>query len=273
VSERTIVTAGATPEARPIAPAELIAAVLPRLPGALLAFDVDGVLAPLVDHVEQSALSTGVDAALATLARHTHVTLLSGRSLDSLRGLLDFPPGLFVVGSHGLEVHGGEGVALSSAEQDAYERVTGLGRRAVAESGDGAWLEYKPASVAVHTRQADGPGVAGAVGALEVAAMAVPGVTVKAGHDVVELLVRQTDKGTALLSLAHSVAATSVVFLGDDRTDEEAFARMSANDLAVRVGPGDTVARFRLRGTAEVTEFVTGLARAVGGDVSSPDRS
>lgn len=252
-----------TPGPLPISADELTAVVLGVMPGALLAFDVDGVLAPLVDHVDQSALSAGVDTALAELARRTPVTLLSGRSLESLRSLLEFPPDLYVIGSHGLEVHGGDGLALSADEQDVYDVLTTLGRRAVAECGDGAWLEHKPASVALHTRLANGPAVPAAVGSLVAAAVTVPGVTVKAGHDVVELLVRATDKGTALLELAARVHATTVVFLGDDRTDEDAFARMGPGDVSVRVGPGETIARYRLPGTTAVAEFVSRLAQAL----------
>ena len=246
-----------------VQPSDLTTAVLERLPGALLAFDVDGVLAPLVEHVDQSALTPGVDEALAVLARHTPVTLLSGRSLDSLKRLLDFPPGLFVIGSHGLEVHGASGVELTGDEQDLYELLTSLGRRCVEESGRGAWLEYKPASVAVHTRQADRARASDAVAALVAAAMRLDEATVKAGHQVVELFVRDTDKGTALLDLAGRVEAKSLVFLGDDRTDEEAFARMGPGDLSVRVGPGETVARLRLAGHAQAAEFVIRLADSV----------
>jgi trehalose-phosphatase len=244
-------------------PPELTAAVLARLPGALLAFDVDGVLAPLVEHVDQSALTPGVDEALAVLARHTPVALLSGRSLESLARLLDFPPGLLVIGSHGLETHGAAGLELTGDEQDLYELLTSLGRRCVEECGDGAWVEYKPASVAVHTRQADPERAGDAVAALVAAAMRLDEATVKAGHRVVELFVRDTDKGTALLDLAERVEAKSIVFLGDDRTDEEAFARMGADDLSVRVGPGDTVARLRLAGHAQAAEFVKLLADSV----------
>ena len=238
----------------PIEPAALAAEVHRRLPGALVAFDVDGVLAPLVDHVADSVLTAGVDTLLGELAERTPVALLSGRSLDSLRGLLEFPPGVYVIGSHGLEVHGDDRLALSGDEQDVYDELVRLGRRAVAECGDGAWLEYKPASVVLHTRQARGPGVADAVGRLVARAVAVPGVTIKAGHDVVELLVRSADKGTALLELAARVRATALVFLGDDRTDEDAFARMGPGDVSVRVGPGDSGALFRLPGTAAVAE-------------------
>ncbi len=243
----------------PIEPDDLATLVGQHVPGAVLAFDVDGVLAPLVDHVEHSALTAGVDRLLGELAEHAPVALLSGRSLESLRKLLDFPPGVYVIGSHGLEVHGDDRLALSNDEQDVYDELVRLGRLAVDACGDGAWLEYKPASVVLHTRQAHGPGVPDAVGALVATAVAVPGVTVKAGHDVVEVLVRATDKGTALLELAARVQAKTLVFLGDDRTDEDAFTKMGPGDISVRVGPGDSVARFRLAGTSAVAEFLSTL--------------
>lgn len=260
----TIDVPEAEPRGIPIAPAELTATVLARLPGALLAFDVDGVLAPLVDHVDQSALSAGVAEALAVLARATPVTLLSGRSLESLSRLLVFPEGLMVIGSHGLEVYGTAGLELTSDERARYDRLVELGEECALTIGGGAWLERKPASVAVHTRLSPHRDrVQEAIGQLVATAVHMDGVTVKAGHDVVELMVRATDKGTALIDLAHRVHASSVVFLGDDRTDEDAFALMSPDDVSVRVGPGDTVAHYRLAGTAEVAAFVTGLADAV----------
>ena len=88
--------------AEPITPEALVELLLPRVTDALLAFDVDGVLAPLVAHADEAKLSEGVADALAILAGRHHVALLSGRSLGSLSRLLDFPDGLHVIGSHGL---------------------------------------------------------------------------------------------------------------------------------------------------------------------------
>ena len=72
------------------------------------------------------------------------------------------------------------------------------------------------------------------------------------GKQVVELAVVQTDKGRALDVLRHQVGATAAVFVGDDVTDEKAFARLSGPDLGVKVGPGETLAGFRHRRPAEV---------------------
>lgn len=253
-----------------VTPPELVSLVAERLPGALVAFDVDGVLAPLVSHVSESAMAEGVVAALTSLASACQVALLSGRSLASIATLLEFPPGLHVIGSHGLEVLGRPAVQLDDDEQREYEVVTHLARQAAAASGPGAWVEYKPASVVLHTAEADGEQVHEAVAELIDRAP----TAVKPGHHVVELLVRQTDKGTALLALGAELAATSLVFLGDDATDEDAFARMGADDISVRVGPGTTVARWRLQDSAAAARFAIGLAAAVDGrGISSPGRA
>ena len=55
-----------------------------------------------------------------------------------------------------------------------------------------------------------------------------------------------TDKGEAVDILREQTASTAVVFFGDDVTDEKAFRRMRDGDVGVKVGPGDTVAGFRV---------------------------
>jgi trehalose-phosphatase len=50
------------------------------------------------------------------------------------------------------------------------------------------------------------------------------------------------------------------VFLGDDVTDEEAFAMMGEDDISVRVGDGATVARYRLGGPDDVVSLLERLA-------------
>ena len=55
----------------------------------------------------------------------------------------------------------------------------------------------------------------------------------------------------------------SSVFVGDDVTDEEAFAVLGADDVAIKVGGGDTIAAYRLRGPGTVAEWLTHLANAL----------
>ena len=121
-------------------------------------------------------------------------------------------------------------------------------------------MEYKPASVVLHTREADQRLASPAVDAVTNLARMIDGAQVKPGSDVVELLARTASKGEALLHLAARLERSPVVYLGDDITDEDAFHTMSDADVSVRVGPGESAAAHRLAGPAEVAEFLSLLA-------------
>jgi trehalose-phosphatase len=244
---------------REVEPTELAELLRPVLPSALVGFDVDGVLAPIVEHADDARLLDGTNERLTGLAARTEVAIVSGRSLDSLERLFGFPTGLHVVGSHGLELRDAPAMELDDAERATFEQLEILGTRAVNAAGDGAWLEYKPASVVLHTRSADAAPAAAAVDALTNLARNVSGAQVKEGHEVVELLARSASKGEALVALADRLGRSPLVFLGDDVTDEDAFALMTDGDVSVRVGPGDTAARYRLADPDAVAAFVDAL--------------
>ena len=105
----TDVTTPAPITPSPITPAQLAEVIAPMLDSALVGFDVDGVLAPLVEHADASRLSPGVAESLAALSARTTGAILSGRSLESLERLFDFAANLYVIGSHGLEMRGDAG--------------------------------------------------------------------------------------------------------------------------------------------------------------------
>lgn len=238
-----------------LSPSELADIARPLLPNALIAFDVDGVLAPLVEHADDAVLSPGVAESLTSLGRRTDVAIISGRSVATLDNLFAFPPEIVVVGSHGLEQRGAPPLVLDERERATLDQLTLLGSKAVEAAGAGAWLEHKPASVVVHVRAADPDRAAPALAALRNLAGMVVGAAAKPGHMVLELLARGGSKGDALDQLRRE--GQPVVFLGDDVTDESAFERMGDTDVAVRVGHGPTAARYRLAGTEQVVEFLT----------------
>ncbi|MGI9064320.1 MAG: trehalose-phosphatase [Pseudonocardiaceae bacterium] len=227
---------------------------LARTPRLLVACDYDGTLAPIVedpDAARPRPESVTAVRALASL-NATTVAVISGRALRDLATLSRLPSEVHLVGSHGSEFDVGFVHAMDPVARELRERVLAELARMV-DGVPGVGLEEKPASIAVHVRRA-----AHDVGERVVQqVLAGPanwdGVQVTAGKAVVELAVVQTDKGHALDVLRHEVGASAAVFLGDDVTDEKAFTRLTGPDMGVKVGPGDTVAGYRVDSTEDIS--------------------
>lgn len=242
-----------------LAPDQLAELVRPHLADGLVAFDVDGVLAPIVAHADDSRLSPDVHDLLASLATRTTVGIVSGRALESLERLFAFPDELHVFGSHGLEERGEPADALDDDEQYTFEQLEIIASRGVEAAGDGAWLEYKPASVVLHVREADPERSTPVVEAVTNLARMIDGAQITPGSGVVELLARTASKGSALLTLAERTGSAPIVYLGDDVTDEDAFTVMGDADVSVRVGPGDSSARYRIADPTAVVDLLRAL--------------
>jgi trehalose 6-phosphate phosphatase len=224
-----------------------------RTPTLLIACDYDGTLAPIVDNPEQAFPHRESVAALRALASFadTHVAVVSGRSLRDLAALSRLPAEIHLVGSHGSEFDAGFVSALDD-QQIELRRVITEELAAIVQRGDpGFGLEKKPASVAFHYRNADPDEAAKAVREILDGPASRAGVQVKRGKMVIELAVIETDKGTAIETLRRQVAADAVLFIGDDVTDEDAFAVLAGPDLGVKVGPGETAAARRLADTED----------------------
>ncbi|GAA1794349.1 trehalose-phosphatase [Planosporangium flavigriseum] len=228
-----------------------------RVPSLLVACDYDGTLAPIVEDPTRAAPLPEAVAALRALASlpQTTVAVISGRALRDLAALSRLPSEVHLVGSHGSEFDVGFVDALAPDLQqlrgELVETLSGLVRRR-----PGVRLELKPASVAVHFRAAE-PEVAHLVLESILTGPATwPGVTVTQGKQVVELSVITTNKGLAIDALRTQLSASAVVFLGDDVTDENAFAHLHGPDLGVKIGPGDTRAHFRVSGPVDAVRLL-----------------
>jgi GH15 family glucan-1,4-alpha-glucosidase len=92
------------------------------------------------------------------------------------------------------------------------------------------------------------------------AAARQPALHVRQGKMVVELSVIKTDKGIALQTLRQRLGATAVLFLGDDVTDEDAFKTLTGPDVGIKVGEGDTAAKFRIPDTQAVARLLADIA-------------
>ncbi|MYM20656.1 trehalose-phosphatase [Brevibacterium sp. 5221] len=269
---------------------------LAHAPSLLIALDFDGVLAPLQDDPATSAPLPESARAVRRLAAlpGTFVGYISGRPLEVLRELSQAPAPAVFVGSHGAEE---DFSALGAADPGTADRGAGPDtadplapdageRRTLARldaafadiSGDvdddGFWMESKPLGRAFHTRDAR-PGAARAVGErLDEVAAAVPEARVVRGKDVYEFTTRHVTKGDGLRAMLARTGAAAALYVGDDVTDEDAFAVLTGvpGGLGVKVGAGETAAEARIGAPSDVAALLAGLADARAQAVAAPQR-
>jgi trehalose 6-phosphate phosphatase len=200
---------------------------------ALLAFDFDGTLAPIVEDPQRAVLPDTTRALLSALAARRRCAVLSGRALDDLRARLAGLPLVALVGNHGLEIAGepppeGLRAGVHAWSAELAERLAHL---------PGVRIEDKGLTLSVHFRGAPAPERAEAE--IRAAADGLPGARVFGGKAVVNVAPQGApDKGDALAALLAVAPTPAALYVGDDETDEPAFALAAdAPVLGVRVGP------------------------------------
>jgi trehalose 6-phosphate phosphatase len=228
--------------------------------------DFDGTVTPIVDNPADAHLGPGMKAALEALTRR-HDTLLvfiSGRSVDDLRQRVGIPNVVYA-GNHGLEISGG---GVSFVEPSAVAKRDLLKRLVDGLDGSlrhirGAWVEDKTLTATVHYRQA-APRDEGAVANIVHAALAHQSeiFQLNAGKKVFEIVPRaKWHKGAAVCWINARLAGPGAasIYIGDDRTDEDAFVQL-LGEITIRVGSeGDTAARYHVEDPGQVRVFLEWL--------------
>jgi len=208
-------------------------------PATALFLDADGTLLAFADDPEGVVVPEGMLDTLDAIhdALGGALALVSGRAITSLDGIFGRPRWA-AAGQHGLERREADG-RTTTARVDADE-LTRL-REAVHDAGramPGVRVEDKSWSVALHCRErpeymAELERVAPAIAAR------FPGFELQPGNFVYEFKPRGMDKGLAVAAFleAPPFHGRYPVYLGDDLTDEHAFALVNERGGAsVRVG-------------------------------------
>jgi trehalose 6-phosphate phosphatase len=238
----------------------------------LVALDFDGVLAPIVSVPSDARPLPGSAAAVEALAGlpDTVVVMVSGRGLADLATVSGFRRPVRLVGSHGFEFDDGP-VPLDGEQRARLDTLTAELHELV-DGEPGVTLEPKPAGVAVHVRNAAPEVGERVMAAVRSGPAARPGVEATPGKAVLDLAVLQVSKGSAVETLRERLGVDAVFFVGDDVTDETAFAVLRSGDVGVKVGDGDTAAEHRVDGPADVTRVLETLLAARSGRTARPTR-
>ena len=226
----------------------------------LLLLDFDGTFPPLQDRPEDVQLDNATRRVLRRLVSHgrTTVAVISGRRRADLRERVGIR-GVRYFGLHGWEdregmfLHGHSQWLLLSARLWLARTLRLPGIR----------LEDRKMSLAIHFRKAPASAVSELRTEIQdmVELLGSEGLHVIEGSKVLELLPPEVrGKGAAVRNIASSFASASLpIYIGDDASDESAFAALPAG-ITIRVGRArGTAARYTLRDTIEVHRFLERL--------------
>ncbi|MGQ7793390.1 trehalose-phosphatase [Faunimonas sp. B44] len=229
-----------------------------------LFLDFDGTFVDFAPEPDAIALRPGARERLDALARRFGgaLALVTGRRIANLDGHLA-PLRLPTAGLHGQESRftGDDAVSFRPTSPQMDEARGRVGD--ALGPGDPIALEDKGGALVLHFRKA--PEEAERARAIGRAAVAgLDDLHAQSGHAIVEIRQRGIGKADAVRLFAERppFAGRVPVFVGDDTTDEDGFrAAAELGGFGVKVGQGESAARYRLADVSAVHDWLERTAR------------
>lgn len=223
----------------------------PVVDNPLFFLDYDGTLAPIVDDPSQAYPHPDIPELLDELSARFPVFIVTGRYLADLQSIFDRT--LDAIGLHGVQRGRLGGEYTNSIPEGAKSAIDWY--RSNLPTFEGLTVEDKGPMFAIHYRLVDDKEAA-----REAIRKWLEDVPVSLnpiwGKDVVELRPSEISKGSVVRDIAHQHEQHTPVYLGDDVTDEDAFRELEDGAVTVKVGEGETLAKYRLAGIGDVVEYL-----------------
>ena len=269
---------------------EHAAALPPELPvgGAVKAFgeaesrllllDYDGTLVGYAQRPQYARPPAELIQLLGRLARRTATTVavVSGRSRADLEGWFGGVAGLWLAAEHGAVIR-----PPGAAEwEHCYTGYSPEWKKDVfpflehyVERTPGSFVEEKEFSLVWHYRMSDpefGEWLANELAHDLEHMLSDTHLRAVRGQKSVEVKMMWANKGEVMNRLSRECPAPGFLLAaGDDRTDEDLFARLPQTAWTIHVGESQSRARFRLPGPDELCALLRDFAGAGGAAASS----
>ncbi|QIT18905.1 trehalose-phosphatase [Acinetobacter pittii] len=223
-----------------------------------LFLDIDGTLAPFQINPEHSFIpQTTLDVIKKITKLNIPVIAVTGRDVDTASKLLH-PIEVPIAGLHGLDIYFDSGnyirpvlssINFKKLKQDITKNC---------DKHPELLIEDKGYSIALHYRK--NPNLENnAINIMQRINLNYPQLKINRGKFVVELIPNQADKGRAIETILNHLDLPAVlpIFIGDDLTDESGFTYINQQSgLSIKVGPGETQAKYRLKDIDNVADFL-----------------
>ncbi|QIO05838.1 trehalose-phosphatase [Acinetobacter shaoyimingii] len=223
-----------------------------------LFLDIDGTISEFHPNPNLSFIASSIIEDLQILKK-SEITVLfvTGRSMQDATRLLS-PLDVPIAATHGLELRTqiDSHIQSPSKWQDFNKVLKDL--EAACRPYPNLRIEQKKYAIALHYREA--PQYADiAQDIMHQLHAKYSDLKLNQGKFVFELMLKDADKGQAILKLIDQLTLQSLIpiFIGDDQTDESGFKVIrELNGISIKVGEGATFAQYRLKDVSAVREFI-----------------
>jgi len=240
--------------------------------------DYDGTLTPIVRRPEDAVMSEKMRSVISELSGLCPLAVISGRDLNDVRSLIKIDD-IFYAGSHGFDIAGPDDwhtenqrgqeflPVLETAETEIKERLKDI---------PGARMERKKLSIAAHYREVPEDKADLVEKAVDEVLAKHPELRKGYGKKVYEMQPDiDWDKGKALLWLLKKLDLDSPevlpFYIGDDVTDEDAFAVLIKKGIGIVVSDEkrSSKANYKLKDPSEVLVFLKKIIAILKGENSN----
>ncbi len=210
-------------------------------------FDYDGTLTPIVKRPELAVISDDMKDIIAGIAEKYTVAVISGRAREVVEEFIGVE-GIVYAGSHGVDING-RGVSMIQSDAEArIPVIAGLTTELTKKVGsvEGVIIEQKKFSTAVHYRLAKDEDVPAVEQAVNKIAGENDSVRVMKGKKVFEVMPDiDWNKGKAVRWIMETLGLSwdenSVIYFGDDVTDEDAFRIIRTRGTGILVSEEERI--------------------------------
>ncbi len=229
-----------------------------------LFLDFDGTMAPICDKPSAASLPVECRSLLEDLASRpgVFISIVSGRAMEDIKAKIGIE-GICYIANHGFEIFSerfqwmhpqaaARKRELKALCKDLSERLAGF---------EGAMVEDKGFTLSIHYRLLKDRSVTELKEIVTgVAQNTDDRFKIAGGKKVVEIRpALDWDKGKAVMAVLDGLYRGKdalAIYIGDDRTDEDAFRQLKSAGITIKIGRQPTCAEFFMEDTAEVSRFL-----------------
>lgn len=228
-------------------------------------FDYDGTLTPIVERPELAVMSQDMRGVLQGVVKKFTTAVVSGRFREVVENFVKIE-GIFYAGSHGFDI---KGPKFSLIQPEAEKTIPLIAKiteelHKNLDSIEGLLVEEKKFSVAVHYRLVDEQQYLSTIKSfVEGIVKANPSLRLMHGKKVFEILPAiDWNKGKAIRWIMQALNLNweqhSVIYIGDDTTDEDAFRTVRTRGTGILVSEEEkaSCADFKLATPSEVKKLL-----------------